>query len=123
MTAALVPGHTVGQMAVIVPVTFRGQPHKLVVWSGNDQITEARQYSISFDFFRAVAKTAGADAWINEHAYQSHVYQWVRKVNADPNGRNPFVMGVDGVDRMFGIMAECHKALEQRLIDGTWKRM
>jgi glyoxylase-like metal-dependent hydrolase (beta-lactamase superfamily II) len=123
VVAVLNPGHTIGQMSVIVPVTWQGQPHKLVVFSGNDQITAARQYATSFGYIGNIARAYSADAWVNTHGYQSHQYQWFRKVDADPRSRNPFLMGVDGVDRMFTIMSECHKALEQRMIDKTWTRM
>lgn len=45
--AMLAPGHTVGQMHVIVPVVHQGETHKLLVWSGNDNIEAAAQYAVS----------------------------------------------------------------------------
>lgn len=61
------PGHTPGQISAIVPVERNGKEHKLFVWSGNDQLSEAKQYAISTDFARGVAEQEGADAFINTH--------------------------------------------------------
>ena len=123
VVAALVPGHTVGQMAVIVPVVYRGEPHKLIVWSGNDNITNSVQYATSLDFFRALAYVEGADAHLNTHPYQGDAFKLLRQFKANPNLPNPTLLGVDGVQRYLGIWAECSRALARRLVDGTWKRM
>ncbi|MGO4421903.1 MBL fold metallo-hydrolase, partial [Streptomyces sp. MCAF7] len=66
--AMLTPGHTDGQMTVIVPVVHNGQSHRLVVWSGNDNIHNATQYAISTEFVQGVAVQEGADAFMNTHA-------------------------------------------------------
>lgn len=120
--AVLAPGHTDGQTHYIVPVQHRGGIHKLLVWSGNDQVSNARQYAISVDYVRSVAAAAGADALINTHGYQSAFFHHVRRAHADPAGPNPILMGADGVDRYLGIFADCQRAMRHRLKDGTWKR-
>lgn len=121
--AMLAPGHTIGQMCVIVPVVHQGTTHKLVVWSGNDNIDAASQYAISTDFVQGIAGQHGADVFINTHAYQGAVYSHLRALKADPSAPNPMLMGTNGVQRHLGIFGNAHRALAQRVIDGTWKAM
>ncbi|WP_329309605.1 MBL fold metallo-hydrolase [Streptomyces sp. NBC_01262] len=121
--AILAPGHTIGQMCVIVPVVHQGQTHKLVVWSGNDNIDNAAQYAVSADFVQGLAGQEGADAFINTHAYQGAAYSHLRALKADPSAPNPLLMGRAGVQRHIEIFGTAHRALAQRLIDGTWKAM
>jgi glyoxylase-like metal-dependent hydrolase (beta-lactamase superfamily II) len=115
------PGHTPGQMSVIVPVEHQGKMHKLLVFSGNDQPTEAAQYAISTDYLRSVAAAEGADVFINTHPYQSAIFYHLRRLKADPSAPNPMLMGADGVDRYLGVFADCQRAVRQRLADGTWQ--
>ncbi|MET9685421.1 MBL fold metallo-hydrolase [Streptomyces coeruleorubidus] len=121
--AMLAPGHTVGQMHVIVPVVHQGQAHKLLVWSGNDNIDAAAQYAVSADFVQGIADQEGADVFINTHAYQGAAYSHLRALKADPAAPNPLLMGRAGVQRHIEIFGNAHRALAQRLIDGTWKAM
>lgn len=121
--AMLAPGHTDGQMCVIVPVVHQGETHKLVVWSGNDNIENAAQYAVSADFVQGLAGQEGADVFINTHAYQGAVYSHLRALKANPSAPNPLLMGRAGVQRHIEIFGNAHRALAQRLIDGTWKAM
>jgi hypothetical protein len=63
--AMLAPGHTPGQMHVIIPVRHQGQERKLFVWSGNDQPDQADQYALSTDF---VAGVAFKEGHVHQHA-------------------------------------------------------
>lgn len=119
--AVLNPGHTPGQMSVIVPVEHQGKTRKLLVFSGNDQPSEAAQYAISTDYLRSVAGAQGADVFINTHPYQSAIFYHLRRLKADPGAPNPLIMGTDGVDRFLAIFANCQRAVRQRLADGTWQ--
>lgn len=118
--AVLNPGHTPGQMSVIVPVEHRGAVHQLLIVSGNDNPEQAAQYAISMDYLRSVAAQAGADALINTHGYQSAMFHHLRRIKADPAAPNPFLMQTDGVNRYLGIFADCQRATKHRLKDGTW---
>ncbi|WP_323800150.1 MBL fold metallo-hydrolase [Parasphingorhabdus sp.] len=120
VVAVLDPGHTPGQMSVIVPVRHEGNIHHLLVMSGNDEPSAAKQYALSMDYLRSVAADSGADTLINTHAYQSAMFYHLRQIAANPHGPNPFMMGADGVDRFLGIFANCQRAIRHRLADGTW---
>jgi len=121
VVTVLNPGHTPGQLSVIVPVEHQGRVHKLLVFSGNDQPAEAAQYAISTDYLRSVAATEGADVFINTHPYQSALFYHLRRLQADPAAPNPLIMGTAGVDRYLAIFANCQRAVRERLKDGTWQ--
>ncbi|HYD89260.1 MAG TPA: MBL fold metallo-hydrolase [Vitreimonas sp.] len=120
VVAVLNPGHTPGQMSVIIPVQHQGETRQLLVLSGNDNPDEAAQYARSMDYLRSVAAQVGADTLINTHGYQSAMFYHLRRLQADPSASNPFAMGRSGVDRFLGVFAECQRATHQRLEDGTW---
>lgn len=120
VVAVLNPGHTPGQMSVIIPVEHQGATHQLLVMSGNDNPDEAAQYALSMDYLRSIAAQVGADTLINTHGYQSAMFYHLRQLQADPAAANPFLMGANGVDRFLGIFADCQRATHQRLEDGTW---
>ena len=119
--AMLGPGHTPGQMGVIIPVVHQGQTRKLFIWSGNDQPSAADQYAASTDFYGAMAFKEGAEAIINTHSYQGSMYAHLRALKANPSGPNPLWMGKQSVQRFMGIFASCQRAIAERLRDGTWK--
>jgi len=122
-TAVLMPGHTPGQMAVIAPVVHNGAKHNLLVWSGNDNMPAASQYAVSTEFVQGIAKQAGADAFINTHAYQFAAFAHLRDLKENPAAHNYLVMGPEGVQQHLAVFALCQRAAAQRLIDGTWKEM
>ena len=120
LTITMNPGHTVGQISVIVPVKWQGKDHKLLVWSGNDKLDQAAMYARSTDFARIIAEQEGADVWFNTHPYQGALYGHLQRLAADPDYPNYLVMGKDNVSRMLGIFADCQRAAAQRIEDGTW---
>ena len=120
--AILQPGHTVGQMSIIVPVTYKGQQHKMLLWSGNDSPQNAALYGASADWVKAIAYMEGADVFANSHAYQGATFYHIRRQAADPNYNNPMVMGVDGLQRYLGIFSNCQRAWVERSKSGTWER-
>lgn len=119
----LAPGHTRGQLNVMVPVQHQGTVRKLLIWSGNDNIDDADQYADSTNFVQAVTSREGVDAFMNTHAYQGAIFGHLLRLKADPAAPNPMLMGVEGLQRYFGIYANCHRAQAQRLRDGTWKSL
>lgn len=119
--AMFAPGHTPGQMHVIIPVVHQQIARKLFVWSGNDQPSQADQYALSTDFVGGLAFKEGAEAFINTHSYQGAMFAHLRALKANPAASNPLLMGKQGVQRYMGIFANCQRAIAERLRDGTWK--
>lgn len=118
--AIQMPGHTKGQMQLIVPVQYKGKNEKILLWSGNDNFDFAAGYAASSDFVRAVARWEGASAFINTHGYQGAAFAHLRDLKRNPTGPNPFVMGVEGVQRFLGVYGECQRAQAARRAEGSW---
>lgn len=123
VVAMLAPGHTPGQLNVVVPVVHQGKTRKLLIWSGNDNIDAADQYAASTDFVQGIAFKEGTDSFINTHGYQGAIFGHLRKLHANLSGPNPLLMGVEGIQRYFSIYSNCQRAEAQRLRDGTWKSL
>lgn len=123
VVAMLAPGHTPGQLNVVVPVIHQGKVRKLLIWSGNDNIDAADQYAASTDFVQGIAFKEGTDSFINTHGYQGAIFGHLKKLKANPSGPNPLLMGVEGIQRYFSIYSNCQRAEAQRLRDGTWKAL
>jgi glyoxylase-like metal-dependent hydrolase (beta-lactamase superfamily II) len=119
--AMLAPGHTPGQMHVVIPVEHQGKTRKLFVWSGNDQPDAADQYAASTDFVASAAFKEDAEAFINTHSYQGSMFWHLRNLKANPSGPNYLWMGKQNVQRYMGIFSSCQHAIAERLRDGTWK--
>lgn len=127
MRMALVPSHTIGMLSLIIPTTWKGQPHVIAMWGGNhidapDLPAKAKQYTASLDYFHSLTTLAGADAALHPHVYQDDEATMMDEFRAHPDGPNPFVLGVDGYSRYIEIWTECMRALWQRAQDGTWTR-
>jgi glyoxylase-like metal-dependent hydrolase (beta-lactamase superfamily II) len=124
VVAMLTPGHTAGQMNVIVPVLHANKTEKLLIWSGNDARKENTDlYASSAYFVEGFVVTSHATAWINTHGYQGAAFGHLRRMKANASYPNYFLMGEEGVRRWVGIFASCNRALAQRYRDGTWKSM
>lgn len=124
VVAMLTPGHTLGQLNVIVPVQHKGATEKLLVWSGNDA-SNARTdlYASSSNYIDGFVVQEKVTAWFNTHAYQGALFGHLRRMKADSSYPNYIVMGEEGVRRWMGIFTNCNRALAQRYRDGTWESM
>lgn len=118
--AIQMPGHTKGQMQLVVPVEYKGKNEKILLWSGNDNFDFAAGYAASTDFVRAVARWEGVSAFINTHGYQGAAFSHLRDLKRNPSEPNPFVMGVEGVQRILGVYGECQRAQAARKAEGSW---
>jgi metallo-beta-lactamase class B len=127
LTLYLTPGHTLGTISTLIPVTDGGTPHLVAEWGGTmfnwlrnrpSYITPAtperfwfNTYGTSARRFRNVVKRAGADALISNHTiYDGSKVKLpamgVRKAG-DPH---PYVIGNDSVQRYLTVVDECAQA-------------
>lgn len=121
--AAPMPGHTAGQMQLIVPSAYNGAAEKLLLWSGNDNFEKSDAYGASADFLRALSQWQGASAFLNTHAYQSAAFGHLRTLKKNPKAPNPFVMGTQGIQRLLGVYSDCQHAQFERMKEGSWKAL
>jgi len=127
LTLYLTPGHTLGTISTIIPVTDGGSPHVVAEWGGTafnwianraGYITAARPdrfwfqtYSTSAERFRKIAADAGSDALISNHTiYDGSRMKLPAVERRKPGDPNPYVIGRDSVERYLTVADECAKA-------------
>ena len=117
ITMYLTPGHTVGTVSVLIPVTDHGQKHMVYNWGGTSVHNELLPtYINSLTRFRDIALKAGADAAVSSH---HHVMTRALGYFSDPKGgKSPLVFGTDGLKRYTDVHLECLKWVEARLKNG-----
>jgi metallo-beta-lactamase class B len=118
------PGHTLGTLSTLIPVTDRGVPHLAAHWGGTAfnwvanraaYITPDRPdrfwfetYSASARRFKDIAAKAGADVIISNHTIfdgsKTKLPALERRKPGDPN---PYVIGSAGVQRYLTVVDEC----------------
>lgn len=122
-------GHTAGSVSMIIKTSWKGEPHTVAFWGGQGYpgiqqspdptpgATERawRDYDASITRFMAIAKAAGADVLMTNHTYADNTLEYNAAMKANPTGANPWIIGVDGVQRWLGVMRECGEAQAARL--------
>ena len=132
LTLYLTPGHTLGTISTLIPVTDGGTPHLVAEWGGTGfnwirnrtgYITPSRPdrfwfetYSRSAERFRDIVAKAGADALIANHTRldgsKTKLPALAKRRPGDPH---PYVIGNDSVKRYLTVANECAKAGVLRL--------
>lgn len=127
LTLYLTPGHTLGTISTLIPVTDGGTPHLVAEWGGTGfnwiqnrtgYITPSRPdrfwfetYSRSAERFRDIVAKAGADALIANHTRldgsKAKLPALAKRRPGDPH---PYVIGNDSVKRYLTVADECAKA-------------
>jgi metallo-beta-lactamase class B len=128
LTLYVTPGHTLGTLSTVIPVKDRGQPHVAVAWggtafnwmnnNGRGYITAERPAKYWFDHyiassarFRDIAKASGADVLIANHTiFDGSKTKLPAMATRKPSEPNPYVIGVDGVQRYMTVVNECAQA-------------
>ena len=126
------PGHTMGTLSTLIPVTDHGTPHVVATWGGTAfnwvanraaYITPDRPdrfwfetYSASARRFKDITARAGADVIISNHTIfdgsKTKLPALERRKPGDPH---PYVIGTDGVQRYLTVVEECAQAGLARL--------
>jgi metallo-beta-lactamase class B len=127
LTLYLTPGHTLGTISTLIPVTDGGKPHLVAEWGGTmfnwlrnrtAYITPERPdrfwfdtYSQSARRFRDVVRAAGADVLISNHTiYDGSKTKLPALARRKPGDPHPYVIGADSVQRYLTTVDECAKA-------------
>ena len=128
LTFYLTPGHTLGTISTLIPVTDGGKPHLVAEWGGtafnwvsrnpSAYITPDRParfwfqtYSDSAERFRGIVAKAGADAIISNHTiYDGSKSKLPAVEKRKPGDPNPYVIGNESVQRYLTVADECAKA-------------
>lgn len=116
------PGHTPGTLSYVFPVRDQGRTI-MVAYSGGTLTgafgTDAARWDEYIASQRRIAKVAAeveASVMLSNHSEYDGAYTKARLVAAprQPGENHPFIVGTDGVQRYFTVMAECAMASKLR---------
>jgi metallo-beta-lactamase class B len=127
MTMYATPGHTLGTLSTVFPVTDHGEKHVVASWGGTafnwmansaPYYTPERPekfwfetYSSSARRFKEITAKAGADVLISNHTIfdgsKTKIPALERRKPGEPN---PYVIGKDAVQRYLTVVDECAQA-------------
>lgn len=123
VTVVATPGHTPGTLSYVFPVKHDGQT-VMVAYSGGTLTgafgTDAARWDEYVASQRKIAKAAAdasATVMLSNHSEYDGAYTRARLIAAKREiGENhPFIVGADGVQRYFTVMAECALASKLRV--------
>jgi metallo-beta-lactamase class B len=132
LTLYLTPGHTLGTISTLIPVTDGGTPHLAVEWGGTafnwiaypaEYITPERPaqfwfetYSASAERLRDIVAQTRADVLISNHTvFDGSKTKLALMEKRKPSDPNPYVIGNDSVRRYLTVADECAKAALARV--------
>jgi metallo-beta-lactamase class B len=117
------PGHTPGTLSYVFSVKDQGRPI-VVAYSGGTLTggfgTDGAKWDEYIESQRKIAKAAadaGATVILSNHSEYDGAYTKARLllVPRQPGENHPFIVGADGVQRYFTVMAECALASKLRV--------
>ena len=117
------PGHTPGTLSYVFPVRDEGRP-VMVAYSGGTLTGAFGTDSARWDEYVAsqgkiakAAADAGATVILSNHSEYDGAYTKARLIAAPRQigETHPFIVGAEGVQRYFTVMAECALASKLRL--------
>jgi len=116
------PGHSPGTLSYVFPVKDQGKTI-MVAYSGGTLTggfgTDGARWDEYIASQRKIAKAAadaGASVLLSNHSEYDGAYTKARLLQAprQPGENHPFIVGADGVQRYFTVMAECAMASKLR---------
>ncbi len=123
ITIISTPGHTPGTLSYVFPVKDQGKT-VMVAYSGGTLTgafgTDGSRWDEYITSQKKIAKAAadaGASVILSNHSEYDNAYTKARLagVKREVGEDNPFVVGMDGVQRYFTVMTECAQASKLRV--------
>lgn len=121
VTMVITPGHTQGTVSLLFPVTDHGHKHMAALWGGTGynfphSPDRFAIYANSAKRFAAMAQAAGADVYLSNHPENDQIVARSMAVAArKPGEPNPFVIGTQGVQKVFTVLNECALAYGEQV--------
>ena len=114
-TAMATPGHTAGTTSFILPVTYKGQQHKIAYLGGSafpGSAAGAWQYMRAAEAMYTQVKEQGADASINSHSFEDKSLDRIRAIQAQGGiaDSNPMIQGTAKIQLSFATLRSCSAA-------------
>jgi metallo-beta-lactamase class B len=109
----VIPGRTLGTLAIVFDVHDKHQTHRAVLWGGTGYnfgpLPDRLQlYYDTTEKYREIMKKENADVLLSNHViFDSTVAKIAALKDRKPKDANPFVVGEDTVDRFLTVLGEC----------------
>jgi metallo-beta-lactamase class B len=115
ITVYITPGHTPGTISFLIPVKINGQPHMAAFWGGtaispNTTPDNLKLYAASVRRFENLVREQKVDVMLSNHDAFGEYWKKIDAMKANPQGRNPFIVGTDGVLKFLQVLDECSQA-------------
>jgi metallo-beta-lactamase class B len=116
LTLYLTPGHTLGTVSVLIPVTDNGKPHLVAEWGGTGfNFEHSRErfqtYVASAERFGEIVAKSGADVLIANHTnLDGSKVKLPALASRKPGEENPWVIGNAAVRGYVKVAEECARA-------------
>ncbi len=117
LTILVTPGHTLGTISLIMPVTDNGVQHQAALWGGTGQPaagTRSDLYEASLGRYAEITDEMGVDVVLSNHPLVDGTIAKLEEYKANPQGSNPFVVGEANYRRYLSILNECLLAARAR---------
>ena len=115
ITIVQTPGHTPGDLSVLIPVKDGGRPHVAALFGGGfpyGSLGAVRNGANSALRFENAARDAGADILIYKHPLSDGSLGYMEALrHRAPGQPNPFVIGPDAVAKWIDINSRMHPCL------------
>lgn len=116
------PGHTPGTLSLLIPTSYKGQPHTVVfhggVTSSNGLTPELHEaYDRTIAHLAEVATQSNADGYMANHGNFDDIARKVIHLRTNPDEPNPFLVGAAATQRWLQIAKECN--LNNRDVDAV----
>lgn len=120
LTLYVTPGHTLGTISTLIPVTDNGQPHLVAEWGGTafnfEQSRERfEKYIASAKRFGDIIANSSVDVLIGNHTNQDgSKIKLPALARRKPGDLHPYVIGNYAVRRYIKVAEECARAYVTR---------
>jgi metallo-beta-lactamase class B len=121
----VIPSHTLGTLATVFTAHDRGEPHRAVAWGGTaynfGPLPERLQlYSDTTRKYRDVLGQEKTDIFLSNHtSYDAAVEKMAALRDRKPGQPNPYVVGLDAVQRFLTVLGECALATKASIGENT----
>ena len=111
LSFALSPGHTVGTLAMFIPVTWHGEPTMVLLHGGALQTPDRAAFDALEHVMNDIAKPNGVRGLLNTHPgiFQDTLAD-METIRSNPDGPNPLLYGEEQAQRYWSMIVECARA-------------
>lgn len=120
VTMFITPGHTLGTISPVFDVTWNGQKHRAMIWGGTSfnfgrDLDRLDAYIASTERMKRVAREQNVDVLLSNHpGTDGSAKNLAALRGTGAGGANPYIVGVDTVQRAMTVAGECARANRDR---------